>query len=45
MDSEHKMMLALPTIENSSLEDISSHFHSIRRSEPGGFCELIANKS
>ncbi|CAD8175799.1 unnamed protein product [Paramecium pentaurelia] len=45
MDSEHKFTLALPSIENSSLEDISTHFHSIRRSQPGGFCELIANKS
>ncbi|CAD8182014.1 unnamed protein product [Paramecium pentaurelia] len=45
MESEHTGKLTLPSIENSTLEDISSHFHSIRRSQPGEFVELIANKS
>lgn len=31
METEPKMMLVLPSIENSTLEDISSHFHSIRK--------------
>ncbi|CAD8163041.1 unnamed protein product [Paramecium octaurelia] len=45
MESEHTGKLTLPSIENSTLEDISSHFHYLRNSQAGEFVELIANKS
>ncbi|CAD8177759.1 unnamed protein product [Paramecium octaurelia] len=44
-ESDHKVQLVLPSIESSSLEDISQHFHSIRRIQAGAQHQLQANKS